>query len=101
MTRYDNRDNSIHLNTIPIPSPKPNELLVKIASASLCHSDVMHFESNDAGLVLDQNPVTMGHEATGWVAEVGGDVKGFKEGDAVGFLPAYECCYECEQCRKT
>jgi len=99
--QYDHRDNSIHLNTIPVPTPKPNELLVKVASASLCHSDVMHFEPNDSGLKLGKNPVTIGHEASGWVAEVGSAVKNFKEGDAVGFIPAYECCYECEPCRKT
>jgi propanol-preferring alcohol dehydrogenase len=61
----------------------------------------MHFEPNDQGLILGQNPVTVGHEAAGWVAEAGADVKGFKEGDTVGFIPAYECCYECEPCTKT
>jgi Zn-dependent alcohol dehydrogenase len=61
----------------------------------------MHFEPNEQGLILGQNPVTIGHEASGWVAEVGADVKGFKEGDTVGFIPAYECCYECEPCVKT
>jgi propanol-preferring alcohol dehydrogenase len=61
----------------------------------------MLFEPNDQGLVLgDGKPVTLGHEATGWIAGVGADVKGFKEGDAVGFLPPADCCFECEQCVK-
>jgi propanol-preferring alcohol dehydrogenase len=99
--RYDPRDNKIHLNEIPIPSPKSNEILVKIACASLCHSDVMLFEPNDQGLVLGSSPVTMGHEAAGWVVEVGSEAQssGFKEGDTVGFIPAKDCCYECEPCK--
>jgi D-arabinose 1-dehydrogenase-like Zn-dependent alcohol dehydrogenase len=58
----------------------------------------MHFEPNEQGLILEKNPVTIGHEASGWVAEVGSTVKGFKEGDAVGFIPAYNACYECDAC---
>jgi hypothetical protein len=99
--RIDRRDNKLHLNEVPIPTPKPNELLIKIACSSLCHSDLMNFEPNDQGLILGQNPVTLGHEASGYVAQVGSDVTGFEEGDQVGFLPAYEACYECDQCVKT
>jgi hypothetical protein len=98
-TRIDKRDNKLHLNEIPVPEPKPNEILVKVACASLCHSDLMMFEPNDQGLILGQNPVTIGHEASGIVVEAGSGVGDFKPGDKVGFLPAIDCCYECEPCR--
>ncbi|KAF2747057.1 alcohol dehydrogenase [Sporormia fimetaria CBS 119925] len=101
--QYDPRDNKLHLNTIPIPSPRPHELLVKIACASLCHSDVMLFEPNDQGLILgDQKPVTIGHEATGYVVEPGSGetAQKFKQGDPVGFICAVECCFECKPCRE-
>ena len=43
-----------------IPSIKPDELLVKVRAASLCHSDLMLFEPNDQGLVLGTGePFTM------------------------------------------
>ncbi|KAF2835864.1 alcohol dehydrogenase, partial [Patellaria atrata CBS 101060] len=99
--QYDARDNKLHLNEIEIPKPRPHELLVKVACASLCHSDVMMFEPNDQGLILGKNPVTIGHEATGVVKELGSDVQNFKVGDKVGFLPASDCCLECEPCVKT
>ena len=38
--QYDARDNKVHINEVPVPTPGPGKLLVKIASASLCHSDV-------------------------------------------------------------
>lgn len=99
--RYDGADNKVHLNEIPIPTPGSGKILVKIACASLCHSDVMLFEPNDQGLLLGNKPVTMGHEASGTVVELGEGVADFKVGDPVGFLPAADCCFECEPCRKT
>lgn len=99
--QYDARDNKLHLNTVPIPSPQPHEILVKIHCASLCHSDVMHFEPNEQGLILGKSPVTIGHEATGRVVATGsGEVASrFKEGDPVGFICAVECCFECYSCK--
>lgn len=101
MVRYDARDNKLHLNEVEIPEPRPHEILVKVACASLCHSDVMLFEPNDQGLILGKNPVTIGHEASGIVVQPGsGEVASqFKKGDPVGFICAVECCFECKQCK--
>ncbi|KAH7091096.1 chaperonin 10-like protein [Paraphoma chrysanthemicola] len=99
--QYDARDNKLHLNEIPIPTPQAHEILVKISCASLCHSDVMLFEPNDQGLILGKNPVTIGHEATGLVAATGsGDVASqFKVDDPVGFICPVECCFDCYACK--
>ncbi|KAL6707559.1 hypothetical protein ACN47E_003908 [Coniothyrium glycines] len=99
--QYDARDNQLHLNEIPIPEPQAHEILVKIGCASLCHSDVMLFEPNDQGLILGQNPVTIGHEGTGRVVMTGSGeaARKFKEGDPVGFICAVDCCFECYACK--
>jgi alcohol dehydrogenase, propanol-preferring len=58
--QFDPKDKSVKVNEIPIPSIKPDELLVKVRSASLCHSDLMLFEDNEAGLTLGEGgPFTM------------------------------------------
>jgi propanol-preferring alcohol dehydrogenase len=44
-------------------------------------------------------PIVLGHEGVGTIEKVGPDVKGFKEGDRVGFLPTKDCCFECEGCQ--
>lgn len=45
---------------VEVPSIKPDEILVKITSASLCHSDLMLFETNEQGLKLGEgDPFTM------------------------------------------
>jgi alcohol dehydrogenase, propanol-preferring len=59
----------------------------------------MLFEPNDAGLTLGKNPITIGHEASGWVVEAGPGVSELKAGDRVGFLPAVDACLECNPCR--
>jgi propanol-preferring alcohol dehydrogenase len=45
---------------VQIPSIKPDEILVKVKAASLCHSDLMLFEPNEQGLTLGEDkPFTM------------------------------------------
>lgn len=69
--QHSSKTNSISVNTIPVPKPTKEQLLVKIACASLCHSDLMLLEPNETGLMLgDGSPVTIGHEATGTIISV-------------------------------
>lgn len=91
----------MHLNEVPIPKTQPHELLVKILCAGLCHSDVLLFTPNESmPAPKDAKPITMGHEGSGVVVEVGSAVsEGFKEGDPVGFICAEKSCFECEACR--
>jgi len=85
----------IQLNDIPKPDIKAGQFLVKIKSASLCHSDLM-MDLRPPG----DTPVTLGHEGVGYIETIGSDAegKGFAVGDAIGFLYITDCCYECEGC---
>ncbi|KAI1322621.1 GroES-like protein [Xylariaceae sp. FL0255] len=99
--RFDPRDKKICLNDIPIPEPKPHEILVKVACASLCHTDTMWFDPNEAlQLSTEAKPVTLGHEASGTVVGVGPAVKDFKISDPVGFLCTEGSCFECRACKE-
>lgn len=84
------------VNTIPMPEPAPNQILVKMASASLCHSDLLCIGRPDL-----TEPFTIGHEGAGYVVEVGSGVpnKGFTPGMPVGFLYINGCCFECDGCQ--
>lgn len=79
----------IQVNKVPNPAVNDIELLVKIFSASLCHSGMMLLEGSFPGADV---PVTMGHEGVGIVDSVGESVKGFIPGDKVGFLFFKDCC---------
>jgi propanol-preferring alcohol dehydrogenase len=88
------------VNEIPIPVPGENQFLVKIASASLCHSDIA-MTAGKAAIATAAKPITLGHEGVGYVTKLHPSAvgKGFKEGDAVRFLYILDACFECAGCR--
>lgn len=82
---------TVRINEVPVPEIDENEILVKIASASLCHSDLMLLNGEFPG---PGRPVTLGHEGVGYVEKLGANVKNFKPGDRIGFLYIKGCCCE-------
>ncbi|KAF2638755.1 alcohol dehydrogenase [Massarina eburnea CBS 473.64] len=91
--QWDPKTRKVVINDIPKPEPAPNQFLVKIQSASLCHSD-LHMD------VRPDYTVTLGHEGVGHIKSIGSGAenKGFKVGDAIGFHYFISCCFECEGC---
>jgi NADPH2:quinone reductase len=65
----------------PVPEPKPNETVVKIAAAGVNFIDVYQRE----GRYKLPLPFTAGQEGAGVVSAVGTEVKSFKLGDRVAF----------------
>lgn len=71
------------IEEIERPIPGAGEVLLKVAGAGACHSDVAVFEQFDESMGPQLAPAyTLGHETAGWVAELGPGVTGFTEGDA-------------------
>ncbi|SDC99836.1 NAD(P)-dependent alcohol dehydrogenase [Glycomyces harbinensis] len=73
----------------------PNDVLIDIAWAGICHSDI-HTVRGDWGAV--PYPITVGHEIAGFVAAVGSEVTRHKVGDRVGVGCIVDSCRECEHC---
>jgi propanol-preferring alcohol dehydrogenase len=73
-------------------------VLLKVAAAGLCHSDLHLMEWPDGVLPYDL-PFTLGHENAGHVATVGPGVTGVGEGDAVIVYGPWGCgtCWRCAQ----
>lgn len=86
----------IKIKDVAIPKPKVNEVLVKIKSCGLCGTDVKLYKGEYAAKV----PVILGHEFSGEIVEIGGEVKNFKIGDMVAVDPN-ESCGICEYCRNS
>lgn len=72
------------LKEIERPTPGPGEVLLKVAGAGACHSDVTVYREFDAEFGPPQlkPSFVLGHESSGWVEEVGPGVQGFTKGDA-------------------
>jgi 2-desacetyl-2-hydroxyethyl bacteriochlorophyllide A dehydrogenase len=78
----------------PIMEPTGNEVVVKIAASAVCGSDMHIFSGRHPSVPL---PVTIGHEFSGDVIALGGDVSRVKEGDRVTVEPCI-VCGKCDAC---
>jgi alcohol dehydrogenase len=85
----------ISIETIELDSPGPGEVLVKIAAAGLCHSDLSVI-NGDRPRVM---PMVLGHEASGIVEELGPEVVDLRRGDHVALVFAPNCGH-CMPCRE-
>ena len=66
---------------IPVPTPKPNEAVVKIAASGVNFIDIYFREGRYPAAL----PFVNGQEAAGTVSAVGSDVKSLKVGDRVAY----------------
>lgn len=73
----------------------PHDVLIDIAFAGICHSDI-HTVRGDWG--PQQYPLAPGHEITGTVAAVGAEVTKHAVGDRVGVGCLVNSCGECRYC---
>jgi propanol-preferring alcohol dehydrogenase len=80
---------------LPIPSPKPNEVLIKVHACGICRTD-LHVIDGD--LKEPQLPIIPGHQIVGSIAELGNEVTGFRVGDRVGVPWLGGSCAHCEYC---
>jgi alcohol dehydrogenase len=87
----------LSIEEIDLDSPGPGEVLVKIAAAGLCHSDLSVIEGNRPRPM----PMALGHEAAGVVEELGPGVDDLKPGDHVVmiFVPSCGHCLPCSEGR--
>lgn len=83
------------VDEVPVPTPGPGELLVRVAVALTCGTDVKTFRRGHPKIPL---PAPLGHEFTGEVAAAGDGVTGFRAGDAVVVVPTAPCGV-CRLCR--
>lgn len=88
-------DSPIAATTIERRDVGPRDVLIDIAYAGICHSDI-HTVRGDWGTV--PYPLTVGHEIAGVVAAVGGDVTKHAVGDRVGVGCMVNSCRECANC---
>lgn len=85
----------ITVSDVAEPICAPDEVIVKIARAGLCGTDV-HIWRNE---YLSKFPLVPGHEFVGEVMEVGRDVDFLKTGVRVAVDPNIDCGH-CDFCRR-
>ncbi len=84
----------VSVEHIPTPEIGPGELLVRVESCGICHTDLKKIEYN-----LLAPPRVYGHETAGVVVAAGSNVKSFAPGDRVIAFHHIPCqnCFYCER----
>jgi propanol-preferring alcohol dehydrogenase len=84
----------VEQHDVPVPAIGPNDVLVKVRAAGICHSDV-HYRAGRSR--VDPLPLTLGHEVAGEIVAVGDHVLRLSVGDRV-CLHYLVICEQCEHC---
>ncbi|GGE19252.1 alcohol dehydrogenase [Gemmobacter megaterium] len=87
----------LSIEEVDLDPPGPEEVLVRIGAAGLCHSDLSVINGNRPR----PTPMVLGHEAAGEVVEVGAAIRDLKPGDRVvmTFQPSCGQCLPCAEGR--
>lgn len=88
------KNDTVEVQDKPVPEIKPDEVLLRVGGAGLCHSDITIIAMGDDNPLIGS---TLGHEVAGTVAKVGEDVRGWSEGDGA-IVALILSCGQCREC---
>ncbi|MDX2170722.1 MAG: alcohol dehydrogenase catalytic domain-containing protein [Deltaproteobacteria bacterium] len=88
------RPGELELRELPRPRPDPDGVVLRVRAALTCGTDLKTFLRGHPKFPM---PMLFGHEFAGEIAELGREVRGLREGDAVMAAPTAPCgaCYAC------
>ena len=87
--------NPLTLQELPMPVPKPDEILIKVSTCGVCHTELDEIEGRTPPPKL---PVVLGHQVVGRVEQLGANAHLHKIGDRVGVAWIFSACGQCEFC---
>ena len=87
---------NLEIRDVAVPKHGDDEVLVRVKSAAICGSDVERYTGVNR---MYKPPVTLGHEISGVVEEVGSTVKDFEIGTRVSVEANVYACGRCWYCR--
>jgi len=88
--------NPLELRDVPKPVPAERELLVKVMTCGVCHTELDEVEGRTPPPRL---PIILGHQVVGRVEKNGLKVKKFKQGNRVGVAWIFSACGKCKFCK--
>lgn len=89
----------LRIEDVPMPKLRnETDVLIKMAAVGVCGSDVHYYTHGRIGRYVVEQPLILGHECAGVVAEVGKAVKHLQQGDRVALEPGVPCG-TCRLCR--
>lgn len=97
--------NKVEVADVPEPDPTPGTVKIEVGFNGICGTDLHEYYAGPIFVPTQPHPLTgrrlpltMGHEFSGTITEVGGGVTGYAPGDRVAVEPIYRCGH-CAPCR--
>lgn len=97
--------NKVEVADVPEPEPRPGTVKLKVGFNGICGTDLHEYYAGPIFVPVEphpltgqQLPLTMGHEFSGVITDLGDGVTGWREGDRVAVEPIYKCgsCHSCQ-----
>jgi alcohol dehydrogenase, propanol-preferring len=85
----------LEFSDVPVPTPRDDELLVRVSACGVCRTDLHVVEGE---LPVRLSPLIPGHQIVGRVASARSGVTDFSVGDRVGLAWLNRTCGECKYC---
>ncbi len=93
-----NKPLNIEVMEVAIPTPKDDEVLLKVHCIGVCGSDVHYYEHGRIGRYVVEAPIILGHELAGVIVAKGAAVANVEVGDRVAVEPGVTCG-RCDYCK--
>jgi propanol-preferring alcohol dehydrogenase len=87
----------LELADLPDPSPGAGEVLIRVSTCGVCHTELDEIEGRTPPPRL---PVVPGHQVVGTVEGLGRGAEGVRVGDRVGVAWIFSACGRCTFCRR-
>jgi len=78
------------------PVPGAGEILVKVSTCGVCHTEIDEIEGRTPPQYL---PIVLGHQVVGRVVKTGAGARRFEAGDRVGIAWVFSACGTCIHCQ--
>jgi threonine 3-dehydrogenase len=88
----------IWMEDIPEPAPGHNDVLIRVNKTAICGTDIHIYNWDDWAARTIPVPMAVGHEFSGVIEDIGGEVRGLKPGDRVSG-EGHITCGHCRNCR--
>lgn len=96
---YLTKDHRLFIREKEMPVPAEGEVIIRPMANSICGSDIRMYTLAHMGksYIREDRPISMGHECSGIITELGNGVTGLKIGQHVVIEPGIYCrrCHNC------
>ncbi len=94
--RIEENPQPLELRDLPVPEPGPGEILLRVSTCGVCHTELDEIEGRTPPPVL---PVVLGHQVVGRVERTGPGATRFRPDERVGVAWIFSACGHCRYCR--